>query len=35
MIQNPEILLKILPLGTDAILKIVSKEFNNNRTIIS
>jgi hypothetical protein len=27
--------LKIIPLGTDAILKILPKEFNNNRTIIS
>ncbi len=32
---SSQILLKTLPLGTDAILKIVSKEFNNNRTIIS
>ncbi len=30
-----EFLLKIIPLGTGAILKIISKEFNNNRTIIS
>ncbi len=30
-----QFLLKIIPLGTDAMLKILSKEFKNNRTIIS
>jgi hypothetical protein len=30
-----QFLLKIIPLETDTIIKILSKEFNNNRTIIS